>query len=252
MPIQTSVVWDHDVALKGQALEEGLRFDVSAYADLAVDFGVGLVYDSANGGTFTRDSTYVGSSPKVKVPTATGGKFMGVAKRVQKDTWDNPDFLTVVTGTQDINYREKEEITVRSRGRIWVYSEQAVSPADDVYLRCLTNSTLLAGDFRKDANSATITTTALTSNVATITTSVAHGFVEGQSVVIAGLATNTVLNGTRVIASVPTSTTFTFALTNANIASGSEAGTIARADQITNARWVSKTSGAGLAELELL
>jgi hypothetical protein len=183
MPIQTSVVFDRDVALKGQALEEGPRFDISAYADLAVDFGVGLVYDSANVGGVTKDSTYAGSSPKVKVPTAISSKFMGVAKRVQKDTLDNPDFLTVVTGTQDVKYQAKEEITVRSRGRIWVYSEEAVSPADPVYLRCVTVSTSYAGNFRK---------------------------------------------------------------------SDGAVSSVAKADLISNARWVSKTAAAGLAELELL
>jgi len=71
-----------------------------------------------------------------------------------------------------------------------------------------------------------ITNTVLTTNVATITTSGAHGFVSGQSVTIAG-ATNGVYNGTYVISSVPTSTTFTYARTNANIASAVSAGTVA-------------------------
>jgi hypothetical protein len=71
-----------------------------------------------------------------------------------------------------------------------------------------------------------ITNTALTSNVATITTSGAHGFVTGQSITIAG-ATNTVYNGTYVIASTPTSNTFTYARTNANIASAASTGTVA-------------------------
>ena len=71
-----------------------------------------------------------------------------------------------------------------------------------------------------------ITNTVLTSNVATITTSGAHGFVTGQSVTIAG-ATNTIYNGTYVITSTPTSTTFTYARVNANIVSAASAGTVA-------------------------
>ena len=71
-----------------------------------------------------------------------------------------------------------------------------------------------------------ITNTALTTNIATITTSGAHGFVTGQSVTIAG-ATNTVYNGTYVIASTPTSNTFTYSITNANITSAASAGTVA-------------------------
>lgn len=73
--------------------------------------------------------------------------------------------------------------------------------------------------------SATVSNTARTSNVATITTSAAHGFTVGMRVVISGLATNTDLNGTFTITSVPTATTFTFASTGSNITSGSEAGT---------------------------
>ena len=60
---------------------------------------------------------------------------------------------------------------------------------------------------------------ALTSNVATVTTSAAHNFTIGQRVRIANVA-NAVFNGTFTVLTVPTSTTFTYAKTNAtNIAS---------------------------------
>ncbi len=60
----------------------------------------------------------------------------------------------------------------------------------------------------------------LTSNVATITTTAAHPFTTGQSITIVGLSSSlAVLNGTQTIASTPTSTTFTIAKTNADIAS---------------------------------
>jgi hypothetical protein len=59
---------------------------------------------------------------------------------------------------------------------------------------------------------------ALTSNVATVTTSAAHNFTVGQKVRIANVA-NAVFNGTFTVLTVPTSTTFTYAKTNANIAS---------------------------------
>lgn len=70
----------------------------------------------------------------------------------------------------------------------------------------------------------TITTVALTSNVATITTGVDHYFTSGFQVTIAGL-TNSVLNGTHTIASTPTANTFTFSFTNADITSTSDSGT---------------------------
>lgn len=73
--------------------------------------------------------------------------------------------------------------------------------------------------------SRTITTVARTSNVATITTSVAHGYSVGDSVTIAAV-TNTGLNGTFTIASIPTTTTFTYAQTGIDITSGADTGTV--------------------------
>ena len=72
----------------------------------------------------------------------------------------------------------------------------------------------------------TVTNVALTSNVATLTTSVAHGFSVGSIVIVSNVTNNTNLfNGTYTVASVPTTTTFTYAKTNANIASAAATGT---------------------------
>ena len=73
---------------------------------------------------------------------------------------------------------------------------------------------------------------AITSNVATITTSAAHGFSPFQYITIAGAAAP--FNGTWEIATVPTTTTFTFAVTNANIASIASAGTASAVTGFTN------------------
>jgi len=70
-----------------------------------------------------------------------------------------------------------------------------------------------------------ITNSALTSNVATITTAVAHGLGVGQVVTVA-CVTATTLNGTFTIASVPSTTTFTYALTATNVASAADTGTV--------------------------
>jgi hypothetical protein len=69
-----------------------------------------------------------------------------------------------------------------------------------------------------------VTTKALTANVATISTREAHGFVVNQTVRIVLETADSVFDGLQVIASVPTTTTFTFAKTNANIASTSATG----------------------------
>jgi len=80
-------------------------------------------------------------------------------------------------------------------------------------------------------STATITNRALTDNVATITTAAAHNFLVGDRVTIAGIAApNTALNGTYAITTVPSATTFTYAKTNANIASAAGSGT---ADAVT-------------------
>ena len=73
------------------------------------------------------------------------------------------------------------------------------------------------------ATVATVTNKALTSNVATLTTGAAHGFAVGQTVKVA--IGDPVFDGTFVIASVPTSTTFTYAKTNANVTSAAATGT---------------------------
>ena len=62
-----------------------------------------------------------------------------------------------------------------------------------------------------------ITNKALTSNVATLTTSAVHGLCTGMEIVITGV--DATFNGTYTITAVPTTTTFTYAKTASNVAS---------------------------------
>lgn len=71
---------------------------------------------------------------------------------------------------------------------------------------------------------ANVSNKALTSNVATLTTSAAHGFVAGQRVIVAGV--DTVFNGEYVVKTVPSNVTFTYDKTNADVASASASGTV--------------------------
>jgi hypothetical protein len=64
---------------------------------------------------------------------------------------------------------------------------------------------------------------ALTSNVATLTTATNHTFVKGDVVVVSGV--DATFNGTHVIRSVPTATTFTFDKVASNVTSASATGT---------------------------
>jgi hypothetical protein len=68
----------------------------------------------------------------------------------------------------------------------------------------------------------TVTNTQITDNIATVTTSAAHGFSAGDVVVIAGV--NATYNGTYVIRTAG-ATTFTFSKTNIDVASASATGT---------------------------
>lgn len=70
-----------------------------------------------------------------------------------------------------------------------------------------------------------ISNKALTSNVATITTSATHGFSVGDIVVITGV--DATFNGTHYITTVPTTTTFTFAKTASNVTSTAATGSAA-------------------------
>ena len=73
--------------------------------------------------------------------------------------------------------------------------------------------------------SRTITTVERTSDVVTITTSADHGYSVGDSVTIAAV-TNTGLNGTFYVSSVPSTTTFTYDQTGTDIPSGADTGTV--------------------------
>lgn len=73
------------------------------------------------------------------------------------------------------------------------------------------------------SSTATVTNKALTANVATLTTAAAHGFAVGRRVTVAGV--DATFDGTYTIASTPTTTTFTYAKTAADVASQAATGT---------------------------
>jgi hypothetical protein len=72
--------------------------------------------------------------------------------------------------------------------------------------------------------SKTISNVARTANLVTITTSTNHGFTAGSSVVVTA-GTNTSINGTYTIVAAPTTATFTYVKTGADITSGADTGT---------------------------
>jgi len=83
------------------------------------------------------------------------------------------------------------------------------------------NGVLLSDEYDADKIFPKITVSinnkALTSNVATLTTTAAHGLCTGMEIVITGV--DATFNGTYTITGVPTTTTFTYAKTASNVAS---------------------------------
>jgi hypothetical protein len=71
----------------------------------------------------------------------------------------------------------------------------------------------------------TVSNKALTSNIATLTTSANHTYLAGDVVVVSGV--DATFNGTFNIIAVPTATTFTYAKTNANVTSAVATGSAA-------------------------
>ena len=85
--------------------------------------------------------------------------------------------------------------------------------------------------------SKTISNVAKTSQVVTITTSAAHGYSVGDSVTVTAV-TNTAVNGTFTIDTVPTTTTFTYAQSGGNIGTTADTGTVTFAYVTpTDQRW---------------
>jgi hypothetical protein len=86
--------------------------------------------------------------------------------------------------------------------------------------------------FSTGVTAGTVTNKALTSNVATLTTSSSHGLQVGDSITVSGVGAP--FDGTYTVATVPTGTTFTYAKTNANVTSAAATGTVTKAVEV---RW---------------
>ncbi len=97
---------------------------------------------------------------------------------------------------------------------------------------------------------ATITSTGMAraSNVVTVTTTAAHNFVVNQLVIISGV-TDSSFNGTFVVGTVPTTTTFTYSQTGSNATSGS--GTVTSFAVTIKAVSVADSTVSGTAIVDL-
>lgn len=122
---------DLSAAVKGGQGDIGFGDNVGRFAADDIEFGLGLAATTTAG--------------QAEVPTATGFVFEGVSVQTNKVT---------LNSTGEAVYQAGEEITVKRKGRIWVYTEEATAVNDDVYLRHTVNAALVPGDFRTDADTA--------------------------------------------------------------------------------------------------
>lgn len=136
-------------------------------------------------------------------------------------------------------YEEGEEIkTIGANGEICVYYKvpdtlkqvkfelEICKPQPEIYAM-LGGGSLIIGP---TGTAKTISNKALTSNVATLTTSTAHGFSVGQQVIVAGV--DATFNGTYTITVVGSPTTFSYAKTAADVTSTTATGTATPADTV--------------------
>ena len=106
---------------------------------------------------------------------------------------------------------------IQTNGRPWQYARSIQWTKNSIKY----DGILLADEYDVDKVfpkiTVSITNKALTTNVATLTTSAAHGLCIGMQIVITGV--DATFNGEYRITSVPTTTTFTYAKTATNVAS---------------------------------
>lgn len=86
------------------------------------------------------------------------------------------------------------------------------------------SKTLTFVPFIAPPNKVSVTNKSLTSNIATLTTATAHGLTTGQEIVVSDVGLH--FDGTQVVASTPTTTTFTFASNANNVTSTGASGYI--------------------------
>ena len=159
---------------------------------------------------------------------------------------------------------------IQTNGRPWQYARSIQWDKSSITY----NGILLSDEYDVDKVfpqiTVSITNKALTSNVATLTTSAAHGLCIGMQITISGV--DATFNGEYRITSVPTTTTFTYAKTASNVASTavSPAGTgvaevihfidyisgtdypvFALCDDGTYAYWVTNVLNAGTPRLRV-
>jgi len=149
----------------------------------------------------------------------TESKGCNIWEKGQVTLLHDVDATHVTTALLNDNLRPQQFL----RSMQWQQVTNTGSSTFNTFLGCL----MLDGfDIDKiyPTITATVSNKALTTNVATLTTSAAHGLAVGMEIVVTGVGSP--FDGTYTIASVPTTTTLTYAKTNADVPSAPATGTI--------------------------
>jgi hypothetical protein len=151
MGFQTSYASAPDSAKLGMLDGIGPTDKVTGYSAAVQPVGRLVVYNSAQ--------------DKVKLPAAatdildanTESRPVAGIVMAQQDMEEQVANVLGVAAANVPAYPIGRPFTLVRKGRIWVWSEQAVCPTDRVYVRYTASGDNVVGNFRKDADSTTAT-----------------------------------------------------------------------------------------------
>ena len=146
MGFQTSYASAPDSSKLGQLDGIGPTDKVTGYSAAVMPFGRCASYDAAQ--------------DKVKLPAAatdvldanTESRPAAGIVMAQMDLEEQVANVLGVAGANVPSYPIGRPFTLIRKGRVWVWSEQAVSPSDQVFVRYTANGDEKVGNFRKDGD----------------------------------------------------------------------------------------------------
>jgi hypothetical protein len=176
--------------------------------------------------------------PEITTTTARGRTEFSIGLRAAdpvKYSWNDadPDGYDNVTIPCKSTSGTTGEVVINNVGNTSVstfltITGPVVGPAT-VY-NVQTDDLMTIVDTLRGSSTKTISNKALTSNIATLTTSTTHELIPGDTVTITGV--NATFNGEYEVIDTPTTSTFTYAKTAGNVASSSASGSVVRAADI--------------------
>jgi hypothetical protein len=140
--------------------------------------------------------------------------------------WEQVDGYTTVTiPAKNVATSETGTRTITNNGNtnVTVILEITgpLAGSGEIY-NAATDQLITTVQVLRPATTKTVSNKALTSNIATLTTSTVHGFLSGDAVTVS--ISDAVFDGTHTILTVPTTSTFTYSKVNANVASAAATG----------------------------